>query len=99
MNKEELCNNLKVGEGLIKKIEGDQLILVENYVRANYNIVKESVILLNDIKVRVHHFSFSESGRKINLHYQLVKANGKAESTIFTKLLGNNLKIKSYDVP
>lgn len=97
MTKDKLLENVRKGEDIIKGIEHDQMILVKNYVQVNFGIVETDIFLLNDKKVKLHHLSFTEGGRKINLHYQLVKANGKAESTIFTIKLYDNLKIEKVN--
>lgn len=97
MTKDKLLENVRKGDDIIKGIQEDQLIIIKNFVQINFNIIEGDIFLLNDKKIKLHHLSFTEGGKKINLHYQLVKANGKAESTIFTARLHENLKIEKIN--
>lgn len=91
--KEQMIDTIRQYDETINRIKIDQTAIVEAYVKNSYGLIEKDIFFLNDIKVKLHHITFSDSGRKINLHYQRVKHNGGIESTIFTACIGNHVKI------
>jgi hypothetical protein len=91
--KEQMIEFLRKRDSQIQEIKDDQLQIVKAYVKGSYNITEKDIFFLNDTKVKLHHITFSDSGRKINLHYQRVKYNGGIESKLFTTCLSNHIKI------
>lgn len=91
--KEQMLQAIRDRDEAIKGVKESQVAIVVNYVKNVYDIAEKDIFFLNDTKVKLHHITYSDSGRKINLHYQRVKHNGGVESTIFTACIGNHVKI------
>ena len=87
---EQLKELLKQGDNQIKQIKEQQLLLIANFIKDNYDYEIGTIILVNNIKGAIVGFVYNVLDKSIHIKYRQVKYNGSLASLIYT------VKLKKY---
>ena len=81
---EQLKELLKQGDNQIKQIKEQQLILIANFIKDNYDYEKGTIILVNNIKGVIVGFVYNILDKSIDIKYKQLKHNGSLASITYT---------------
>ena len=81
---EQLKELLKQGDNQIKEIKKQQLILINNFIKDNYDYEIGTIILVNNIKGVISGFVYNLLDKIIYIKYRQLKHNGSLASIIYT---------------
>ena len=86
---EQLKELLKQGDNQIKEIKEQQLILIANFIKTNYDYEIGTIILVNNIRGVIIGFIYNILDKSIHIKYKQLKHNGSLASIIYTVKLRN----------
>ena len=81
---EQLKELLKQGDNQIKEIKEQQLILINNFIKDNYDYEIGTIILVNNIKGVISGFVYNLLDKIIYIKYRQLKHNGSLASITYT---------------
>ena len=84
---EQLKELLKQGDNQIKEIKEQQLILINNFIKDNYDYEIGTIILVNNIKGVISGFVYNLLDKIIYIKYRQLKHNGSLASVLYTTKL------------
>ena len=84
---EQLKELLKQGDNQIKEIKKQQLILINNFNKDNYDYEIGTIILVNNIKGVISGFVYNLLDKIIYIKYRQLKHNGSLASVLYTTKL------------
>ena len=84
---EQLKELLKQGDNQIKQIKEQQLMLIANFIKDNYDYEKGTIILVNNIKGVIVGFVYNSLDKSIDVKYKQLKHNGSLASVLYTTKL------------
>ena len=84
---EQLKELLKQGDNQIKEIKKQQLILINNFIKDNYDYEIGTIILVNNIKGVISGFVYNLLDKTIYIKYRQLKHNGSLASVLYTTKL------------
>ena len=87
---EQLKELLKEGDNQIKEIKKQQLLLIENFIKTNYDYEIGTIILINNIKGVIVGFVYNAIDKSIHIKYKQLKHNGSLASLTYT------VKLRKY---
>ena len=88
---EQLKELLKQGDNQIKEIKKQQLLLIENFIKVNYDYEIGTIILVNNIKGVIIGFVYNVLDKSIHIKYKQLKHNGSLASLTYT------VKLRKYE--
>ena len=88
---EQLKELLKQGDNQIKEIKEQQLILIANFIKTNYDYEIGTIILVNNIRGVIVGFVYNLLDKSIDVKYKQLKHNGSLASIIYT------VKLRKYE--
>ena len=89
---EQLKELLKQGDNQIKQIKEQQLLLIENFIKANYDYEIGTIILINNIKGVIVGFVYNTLDKSIDIKYKQLKYNNTLASIVY------NVKLRKFEV-
>ena len=89
---EQLKELLKQGDNQIKEIKKQQLLLIENFIKVNYDYEIGTIILINNIKGVIVGFVYNSLDKSIDVKYKQLKYNNTLASMIY------NVKLRKFEV-
>ena len=84
---EQLKELLKQGDNQIKEIKEQQLMLIANFIKDNYDYEIGTIILVNNIKGVIVGFVYNSLDKSIDVKYKQLKHNGSLASVLYTTKL------------
>ena len=84
---EQLKELLKQGDNQIKQIKEQQLMLIANFIKDNYDYEIGTIILVNNIKGVIVGFVYNSLDKSIDVKYRQLKHNGSLASVLYTTKL------------
>ena len=88
---EQLKELLKQGDNQIKEIKKQQLILINNFIKDNYDYEIGTIILINNIKGVIVGFVYNSLDKSIDVKYKQLKYNNTLASMIY------NVKLRKFE--
>ena len=88
---EQLKELLKQGDNQIKEIKKQQLILINNFIKDNYDYEIGTIILINNIKGVIVAFVYNVLDKSIDVKYKQLKYNNTLASMIY------NVKLRKFE--
>lgn len=88
---EQLKELLKQGDNQIKEIKKQQLLLIENFIKTNYDYEIGTIILVNNIKGVIVGFVYNTLDKSIDIKYKQLKYNNTLASIIY------NVKLRKFE--
>ena len=88
---EQLKELLKQGDNQIKEIKQQQLLLIENFIKTNYDYEIGTIILVNNIKGVIIGFVYNTLDKSIDIKYKQLKYNNTLASIIY------NVKLRKFE--
>ena len=89
---EQLKELLKQGDNQIKEIKKQQLLLIENFIKVNYDYEIGTIILINNIKGVIVGFVYNSLDKSIDVKYKQLKYNNTLASMIY------NVKLRKFEI-
>ena len=89
---EQLKELLKEGDNQIKQIKEQQLLLINNFIKDNYDYKIGTIILVNNVKGVIVGFVYNILNKSINIKYRQLKHNGSLASLTYT------VKLRKYEI-
>ena len=89
---EQLKELLKQGDNQIKEIKKQQLLLIENFIKTNYDYEIGTIILINNIKGVIVGFVYNSLDKSIDVKYKQLKYNNTLASIVY------NVKLRKFEV-
>ena len=89
---EQLKELLKEGDNQIKKIKEQQLLLISNFIKTNYDYEIGTIILVNNVKGVIVGFVYNILDKSINIKYRQLKHNGSLASIPYT------IKLRKFEI-
>ena len=87
---EQLKELLKQGDNQIKEIKKQQLILINNFIKDNYDYEIGTIILINNIKGVIVGFVYNSLDKSIDVKYKQLKYNNTLASIVY------NVKLRKF---
>ena len=81
---EQLKELLKEGDNQIKEIKKQQLLLIENFIKVNYDYEIGTIILINNIKGVIVGFVYNTLDKSIDIKYKQLKYNNTLASIVYS---------------
>ena len=88
---EQLKELLKQGDNQIKQIKEQQLLLINNFIKDNYDYEIGTIILVNNIRGVIVGFVYNVLDKSIHIKYRQLKHNGSLASLTYT------VKLRKYE--
>ena len=89
---EQLKELLKEGDNQIKEIKKQQLLLIENFIKVNYDYEIGTIILINNIKGVIVGFVYNTLDKSIDIKYKQLKYNNTLASIVY------NVKLRKFEI-
>ena len=88
---EQLKELLKQGDNQIKQIKEQQLLLINNFIKDNYDYEIGTIILVNNVRGVIIGFVYNLLDKSIHIKYKQLKHNGSLASLTYT------VKLRKYE--
>ena len=89
---EQLKELLKQGDNQIKEIKQQQLLLIENFIKVNYDYEIGTIILINNIKGVIVGFVYNSLDKSIDIKYKQLKYNNTLASIVYS------VKLRKFEI-
>ena len=89
---EQLKELLKEGDNQIKEIKKQQLLLIENFIKDNYDYEIGTIILINNIKGVIVGFVYNTLDKSIDIKYKQLKYNNTLASIVYS------VKLRKFEI-
>ena len=89
---EQLKELLKQGDNQIKQIKEQQLLLIENFIKVNYDYEIGTIILINNIKGVIVGFVYNTLDKSIDIKYKQLKYNNTLASIVYS------VKLRKFEI-
>ena len=89
---EQLKELLKQGDNQIKEIKEQQLILINNFIKDNYDYEIGTIILVNNIKGVIVGFIYNSLDKSIDVQYKQLKYNNTLSPVVF------KVKLRKFEI-
>ena len=89
---EQLKELLKEGDNQIKEIKKQQLLLIENFIKVNYDYEIGTIILINNIKGVIVGFVYNSLDKSIDVKYKQLKYNNTLTSIVYS------VKLRKFEI-
>ena len=89
---EQLKELLKEGDNQIKEIKKQQLLLIENFIKVNYDYEIGTIILINNIKGVIVGFVYNTLDKSIDIKYKQLKYNNTLASIVYS------VKLRKFEI-
>ena len=89
---EQLKELLKQGDNQIKEIKKQQLLLIENFIKVNYDYEIGTIILINNIKGVIVGFVYNTLDKSIDIKYKQLKYNNTLASIVYS------VKLRKFEI-
>ena len=89
---EQLKELLKEGDNQIKEIKQQQLLLIENFIKVNYDYEIGTIILINNIKGVIVGFVYNTLDKSIDIKYKQLKYNNTLASIVYS------VKLRKFEI-
>ena len=89
---EQLKELLKEGDNQIKEIKKQQLLLIENFIKVNYDYEIGTIILINNIKGVIVGFVYNSLDKSIDVKYKQLKYNNTLASIVYS------VKLRKFEI-
>lgn len=88
----QLKELLKQGDNQIKEIKEQQLILINNFIKDNYDYEIGTIILVNNIKGVIVGFIYNSLDKSIDVQYKQLKYNNTLSPVVF------KVKLRKFEI-
>ena len=89
---EQLKELLKEGDNQIKEIKKQQLLLIENFIKVNYDYEIGTIILINNIKGVIVGFVYNTLDKSIDIKYKQLKYKNTLASIVYS------VKLRKFEI-
>lgn len=90
---DDLNKLLRYGNNQIKEIKEQQLLLIANYVKDNFQLEIGTIIITNNMRVVIVGFEYNQLEAKINIKYKMLKYNDTLDKHTYTTKLRKDFTI------